>query len=136
VSGNYTRTANLQRLQLWNEGLRNDTVSTDFDDVSVATLPPVGATPPDVPTGVAGAPLDHSVALSWTQPASDGGSPITAYRITPWINGVAQAPVLTGSSDTSFTVQGLTDGTAYTFTVAAVNAAGTGADSAQSSPVT
>ena len=40
ITGNYVRTANLQRLQLWNEGLNNN----DFDDVSVATAPPPGAT--------------------------------------------------------------------------------------------
>lgn len=132
VSGNYARTADLQRLQLWNEGLTNN----DFDDVSVATTPPVGATPPGAPTGVTGAPLDHAVALSWTAPASDGGSPITGYRITPYIGTTAQAPVLTGSASTSFTVAGLTDGTSYTFTVAAVNAAGNGPDSAASGPIT
>ena len=48
VSGDYARTANLQRLQLWNEGLTNN----DFDDVIVATLPPPGASPPGAPTGV------------------------------------------------------------------------------------
>jgi Fibronectin type III domain len=132
VSGNYARTADLQRLQLWNEGLTNN----DFDDVSVATTPPVGATPPGAPTGVNGAPLDHAVAVSWTAPASDGGSPITGYRITPYIGATAQAPVLTGSNATNFTVAGLVNGTTYTFTVAAVNAAGNGPDSAASGPVT
>ena len=132
ITGNYVRTANLQRLQLWNEGLNNN----DFDDVSVATVPPPGATPPGAPTGVSGAPLDRAVSVSWTAPASDGGSAITGYRITPYVGGTAQAAVLTGSAATSFTVAGLTNGTAYTFTVAAVNAAGTGADSVASGPVT
>jgi titin len=136
VSGDYTRTANLQRIQLWNEGLRNDTTSNDFDDLSVATLPPVGAIPPDAPTALSVAPLDHAVSLSWTAPANDGGSPVTGYRITPWQGATPLAPVLTGSSNTSFEVQGLTDGTAYTFTVAAINAAGTGTDSDPSAAVT
>jgi len=132
TSGDYTRTADLQRLQLWNDG--NNTL--DFDDVSVSALPPAGATPPGAPTGVSGAPLDRSVALAWSAPASDGGSPITGYRITPYIGTTAQAPVLTGSAGTSFTVAGLTNGTAYTFTVAAINAAGNGPDSAASAPIT
>ncbi len=132
VSGNYTRTANLQRIQLWNEGL----VNNDFDDVSVATTPPAGATPPGAPTGVAGSPLDKAAAVSWTAPASDGGSPITGYRITPYIGSTAQTPVLTGSASTTFNIAGLTNGTTYTFTVAALNAAGSGPASTASGPVT
>ncbi len=132
VSGNYTRTADLQRLQLWNEGLSNN----DFDDVSIAGTPPPGATPPGAPTNVVGSPLDRAVSVSWTAPASDGGSPITGYRITPFIGTTAQSPVLTGSAATNFTVAGLTDGTAYTFKVSASNAAGNGSDSAASAPVT
>ncbi len=132
ITGNYARTADLQRLQLWNEGLTNN----DFDDVSVATVPPAGATPPGAPTGVFGAPLDRAVSVSWTAPASDGGSAITGYRITPYVGATAQTAVLTGSAATNFTVAGLTNGTAYTFTVAAVNAAGNGPDSAASGSVT
>ena len=41
VKGNYSRTANLQRIQLWNEGLTNN----DFDDVTVYTIPPPGVNP-------------------------------------------------------------------------------------------
>ena len=73
--------------------------------------------------------------MSWTAPA-DNGSPITSYTITPFIGSTAQAATVTGSSQTSATVTGLTDGTPYTFTVTATNAAGTGPASAASSPVT
>jgi hypothetical protein len=74
-------------------------------------------------TGTAG---DGSVTLDWTAPASDGGSPVTGYRITPFVGGAAQTPVDTGSTTTSRTITGLTNGTAYTITVAGTNAVGTG----------
>ena len=77
---------------------------------------PAPPTVPGAPTGVTGAPRDRAVALTWTAPSSDGGSTITSYRITPYIGANAQTPVNTGSSATGFTVTGLTNGTAYTFT--------------------
>ena len=131
VTGNYTRATNFQRLQLWNDG----TVAADFDDVKVAS-PFVPPTVPGAPTNVAGTAGDRSAALTWTAPASDGGSPITGYRITPYIGSTAQPAVLTGSAATSYTVTGLTNGTAYTFRVAAINSVGTGPDSSASPPVT
>ena len=132
VNGNYSRTANYQRLQLWNEGLANN----DFDDVTVQTVPPPRVNPPGAPTGVTGSPLDHAVSLTWTAPTSNGGSPITGYQITPYVGSNAQAPVLTGSAATTFMVGGLTNGVGYTFRVAAINVAGTGPDSVPSSVIT
>ena len=132
VTGDYTRATNLQRLQLWSTGNN----MFDFDDVAVSAVPPPGVTPPGAPTGVTASPLDRSVALSWTAPASDGGDPVNGYQITPYVGTTAQAPVLTGSSATSFVVAGLTNGTSYTFTVAARNAAGPGPPSSPSAAVT
>ena len=132
VSGDYTRSTNFQRLQLWNDAAN----TTDFDDIGVSTLPPPVASPPGAPTAVTGAPGNQTVALSWTAPASNGGSAITGHRVTPYVGGSAQTPIATGSAATSYTVTGLTNGTAYTFRVAAINAVGTGPDSAASAPVT
>ena len=53
---------------------------------------------------------------------------VTGYQVTPYIGGTAQAPILTGSAATNYTVTGLTNGTTYTFTVAAITAVGTGSD--------
>jgi titin len=129
VSGDYTRTANLQRLQLWNDS----TAVTDFDDVEV-DAPAAGV--PGAPTAVHGTPLDGTVSLAWSAPASDGGNPITGYRITPYLGTTAQAPIMTTSTVTTQTVSGLSDGTPYTFTVAAVNAFGVGPESAPSPQLT
>ena len=69
---------------------------------------------------------DGQAVLSWDAPASDGGTAITDYEVRinrsgPWIS--------TGSTDTTYTVTGLVNGTAYTFEVRAVNAAGRSASS-------
>jgi hypothetical protein len=91
---------------------------------------------PGAPTAVSGTPGDGKVTLSWTAPADGGGSPISAYKIVPYIAGAPQTPVLTGTTATTFDVPGLTNGTAYTFTVAAINASGTGPASTMSTAVT
>ena len=90
---------------------------------------------PTKPTGVVAVAADESAQLSWVAPASNNGSAITGYVVTPYIDAVAQAPVAVGAV-TSTTLTGLTNGTSYTFTVTAVNAVGQGVASAPSNPVT
>ena len=88
------------------------------------------ATVPDVPTGLVAAPGDTLVTLSWSAPASDGGSPITNYDLQARPSGGTWATV--GSPvGTTAAVTGLTNGLAYDFRVAAVNAVGTGTYTAQ-----
>ena len=76
--------------------------------------------PPRNLTAVAG---NGQVVLTWDAPASDGGAEITdyEYRINgrnPWIS--------IGSTNTTYTVSGLDNGTEYTFQVRAVNRGGGG----------
>jgi Ca2+-binding RTX toxin-like protein len=93
--------------------------------------------PPTIGTATAG---NTTATVTWTPPASDGGSPITSYRIQVRnANGVIQAatsPAVIPGTATSAVVIGLTNGTSYTFAVAAVNDAGTGLFSARSNAVT
>lgn len=100
---------------------------------------PITATPftlPGAPTSVVGTSANASVALSWSAPASNGGSTVTDYLIE-YASGGAYSTFSDGSnSNTSTTVTGLTNGTAYTFRVSAINAAGTGIASTASSSVT
>lgn len=101
---------------------------------STASGTPVGV--PGAPTGVSGTSGDSQVALTWTAPSSTGGSAITGYVVEYTPAGGSAATVNTGSTTTSYTKTGLTNGTAYTFRVAAINAVGTGSYSSASGSVT
>ena len=86
---------------------------------------------PSAPTGVTGSAGNGRVVVSWTAPAANG-APITGYTITTTPGGATVAT--TGA--TSAVVSGLTNGTAYTFTVHATNSAGNSAESSPSGTVT
>ncbi len=99
---------------------------------SAAVVPYAVPAAPTISSATAGT---GRATLVWTAPASNG-SAITGYVVTPSIAGVAQTPITYDASTTTRTLTGLSAGTAYTFTVAAINAAGTGPVSGPSGPVT
>ena len=107
-----------------------NTAGTGSASAASNSVTPTG--PPGAPTiGTATAGND-SASVTFTAPASDGGSPITDYTVTTHAPGG-----LTGTGTTSpITVTGLTNGTSYTFTVTATNVVGTGASSNASNSVT
>jgi hypothetical protein len=124
-------------------GLTNGTaytftvVATNGVGDSVASAASNSVTPatvPDPPLNVSAAAGDSSAFVTWNAPVDDGGSPITSYTVTANPGG-ATATTLDGST-TNATVNGLTNGTAYTFTVTATNAKGTSAASTASPAVT
>lgn len=92
---------------------------------------PAVITVPGAPTGVSATAGNTQAVVSFTAPANTGGSAITGYRVTSSPGGITA----TGASS-PITITGLTNGTAYTFTVAAQNAIGYGAESSPSNSVT
>ncbi len=95
----------------------------------VAAMP---RTTPGPPTGVTASAGNAAVAVSWTPPAVDGGAPITGYSVTASPGGATCAT----TTSTMCVVSGLTNSTAYTFTVRAANLAGQGTPSAPTASVT
>lgn len=94
-------------------------------------VPPAIAAP-GAPTAVTATATTRGATIAWTAPASDGGSPITEYRV--YEEGV-DAPVATTTSPTA-TVTGLKPGTTARFAVTSVNAAGESPRSDWSATVT
>src|SRR5229473_2258544 len=92
------------------------------------------ATTPGSPSGLTVTAGHSLVTLSWTAPASDGGSALTRYRVYDGTTaGFQDGTAATTSTGTSATVTRLTDGTTYYFRVAAVNAVGEGPASVEAS---
>lgn len=88
-------------------------------------------TVPGAPTIGAATAGNGQAVVTFSTPASNGGGTITGYTVTSSPGGI------TGTGVSSpITVTGLTNGTAYTFTVRATNSAGTGSASAASNSVT
>ena len=72
-----------------------------------------------------------TASISFTAPVNTGGSPITGYTVTSTPGNITA----TGTAS-PITVTGLTNGTSYTFTVHATNAAGNSVESTPSNSVT
>lgn len=100
---------------------KTDSTSRTFSVTAVAPAAPTAC------TAVAG---NTDAVVSFDAPAFTGGTPIIRYTVTSNPGGFTK-----NGTASPITVTGLTNGTAYTFTVTAVNAAGTGPASASSNSV-
>jgi hypothetical protein len=93
----------------------------------------IPAVVPGVPTAVTGVAGDEKVTVSWVAPVGTSFQPITGYTATASPGGAECTSVGTALT---CEVTGLTNGTEYTFTVAATNLKGDSTASAPSAGVT
>ncbi|MGI2150307.1 putative Ig domain-containing protein [Shewanella baltica] len=90
-------------------------------------------TAPDAPTiGAATAGIGQA-SVAFSAPANNGGAAITGYTVTSNPDGISAGG--NGFTTSPITVTGLTNGTAYTFTVTATNTIGTSSASGASNSV-
>jgi hypothetical protein len=110
---------------------------------AAGTGPPSAVSAAVTPLWVPGAPTDvvasnfntSTIEVTFSAPASDGGSAIEGYKVTGTSSdGGATASGTT--TDTSAFIKGATSGDTYTFTVTAMNTVGSGPASAASNAVT
>jgi subtilisin family serine protease len=102
--------------------------------LALAPAPPVVSVPGAARIGTP-RPGNGSATVLFSPPLTNGGAPVTAYTVRAYRAGALVTSVAAGPSSTSAVVPGLSNGTAYTFTVAATNSAGAGPASPASAAV-
>jgi hypothetical protein len=108
-----------------------NSVGNSAESSASSSVTPAAATAPGAPTIGTATAGNASASVAFTAPGSTGGSAITGYTVTSTPGG------FTGTGTASpISVAGLTNGSAYTFTVHATNAIGNSAESAASNSVT
>lgn len=115
-------TCNLTQNQAGNVNNLATSASSSFQ----VLVNPVIVVAPDAPINLAATPASTQVSLTWSAPADNGNGAITDY-VVQYKVGSSWVPLVEGVSTNTFAVvTGLTNGTTYSFKVAAVNSAGQG----------
>src|SRR5437016_1683121 len=91
---------------------------------------------PSAPQNLQATAGTGNVTLSWQAPSSNGGSPITGYKIYRSSSSGTEGLLITIGNLTSYTNTGLASGHTYFYKVAAVNGIGTSSLSNEASATT
>ncbi|MBU0497297.1 MAG: fibronectin type III domain-containing protein [Candidatus Thermoplasmatota archaeon] len=93
--------------------------------LSIIPTPTLAAEVPGIPQGFHVISGDETVTLSWNEPAENGGSNITGYRIYRGLleDGMG---IVEDVTDMTYTDTGLQNGQTYYYAVSALNAEGEG----------
>ena len=94
---------------------------------------PITVGAPTTPRSPQAMPGNAAVTVRFAAPASNSGSAITAYLVTPYVANVALKATVFKPISTSGTVTGLANAKTYAFKVAAKNARGTSTQSSATS---
>ncbi|WP_167880515.1 fibronectin type III domain-containing protein [Nocardioides guangzhouensis] len=127
ASNNYFGSTDITEVKGWvadkDDNLNRPGV-VDVEPLLASPPTEVPAVEPAAPNSVTATRGDREATLSWQAPGTDGGTPVTGYEVTV---SPGNRTLTLPAEATGTTVDGLTNGVAYTYAVTAVNAAGTSA---------
>lgn len=99
-------------------------VFSETSTPSPTPTPTPAAVPPSAPTSLVSSATPNRVVISWKAPASTGGSPVTGYQACR--SDSPSSCITVAATTMSATFDQLARKTSYSFTVRALNSAGTG----------
>jgi hypothetical protein len=97
-----------------------------WNGLTMGAVIPTALVAPGAPTNLIATPGNARVILTWQAPASDGGSPITGYKLYRSATSGGTYSLIASPTALTYTDTGLTNGQTYWYKMSAVNAIGVG----------